>query len=119
MDHAKLKEMRKRLATEQAREKALRDQIADMQRDHAVQLDRVLKLKKQIAALTPTELELTEHAMLRYLMRTLQIEETDIQEKIITDTLRHQVNVLGGTGKFPVADGFKAVIRDNKIVTIY
>lgn len=76
------------------------------------------KINKEISTIKKnSKLILSEHAMLRYIERSLKINLKDIEAEIITDNLRTQYKVLGN-GKYPIGNGCKAVIRDNVIVTV-
>lgn len=76
------------------------------------------KINKEIISIKKNnKLILSEHAILRYLERSLKIDLKDIEAEIITDNLRTQHRMLGN-GKYPIGNGCKAVIRDNVIVTI-
>ena len=76
------------------------------------------KINKEISTIKKnSKLILSEHAMLRYLERSIKINLKDIEAEIITDNLRTQYKVLGN-GKYPIGNGCKAVIRDNVVLTI-
>lgn len=75
-------------------------------------------LETQIKELQEKELQVTEHALLRYCERILGIDIEAIKELIKSQEIKQQVEVLGINGKFVHPDGFRVVIKDNKIITI-
>lgn len=59
------------------------------------------KINKEISSIKKnSKLILSEHAMLRYLERSLKIDLKDIEAEIITDNLRTQYKMLGNGIKF-------------------
>lgn len=63
-------------------------------------------------------LQVSDHALVRYLERVKGLDREAIEAEMITDDLVEQVRVLGGNGKF-VSEGRRVIIRDFLIVTIY
>ena len=59
----------------------------------------------------------SEHAMLRYIERVLGINLKEIEKCILTDEVKEQYKIVGN-GRFPINDEFRALIRDNVVVTI-
>lgn len=59
----------------------------------------------------------SEHAILRYLERTMGLDIKAIEKEILTDETLKQYRTLGN-GKYPVENGCKAVIKDNVVITI-
>ena len=59
----------------------------------------------------------SEHAILRYLERTMELDIKAIEKEILTDETLKQYRTLGN-GKYPVANGYKAIIKDNVVITI-
>ena len=68
------------------------------------------KLKEQ------KEIVISEHAMLRYIERELNIDLNEIKERILTDRLINSIQTCGN-GKYPIGNA-KAVVKNNIIVTI-
>jgi predicted nuclease with TOPRIM domain len=60
--------------------------------------------------------EISEHAILRYLERIEGVDIEEVRKKILPPEVREQIQILG-SGVFPVA-GFKLRARDNVIVTV-
>lgn len=59
----------------------------------------------------------SEHAILRYLERTMGLDIKAIEKEILTDETLKQYRTLGN-GKYPVENGCKAVIKDNVVITV-
>ena len=76
-------------------------------------------LEKDIKEMTTAKQELivTEHAILRYLERSLCINIEEIKSKIASESVRSQFAILG-SGQYPIVGGLKAVVKGNTIVTV-
>ena len=87
------------------------------------ELDELLfkenSLKKEIKDLkmSSSDIIISEHAILRYIERVLNIDIEQIKSKIQESIEIDQIKVLGN-GIYPITDSTKAVIRNNVIVTI-
>ena len=81
--------------------------------------DKRTKLNNEIQQLgmLSEEVVVTEHAMLRYLERALNIDLNGVKKAILTDALLASIAVCR-SGKFPIAQGIKAVVKNNVVITI-
>ena len=70
-----------------------------------------------IEALKEKEVIVTEHAVLRFLERKFKLDIDEIKTEIFPENVRAQHKALG-SGKFPIANGLKAVIKNNSVVTV-
>lgn len=59
----------------------------------------------------------TEHAILRYAERVLNLDTDDIVEKILTQKTKDLIKELGHTGTYP-CEGFRIRVCENRVVTI-
>ena len=59
----------------------------------------------------------TEHAMLRYLERTNGLDREEITKAILLPETIEQIRTLG-SGKYPIGNGLKAVVKGNTVVSI-
>ena len=59
----------------------------------------------------------SEHAVLRYLERTMELDLKAVENEILSKEVVSQYRTLGN-GKYPVSNGCKAVIKDNVVLTI-
>lgn len=73
--------------------------------------DELKKLK------TGNKIIVSEHAVLRYLERTMELDLKAVENEILTEETLRQYRTLGN-GKYPVSNGCKAVIKDNVVLTI-
>lgn len=73
--------------------------------------DELKKLK------TGNKIIVSEHAVLRYLERTMELDLKAVENEILTEETLRQYRTLGN-GKYPVSNGCKAVIKDNIVLTI-
>ena len=73
-------------------------------------------IKKQIENLTK-DFTVSEHALLRYIEKTYNINLNDISNNILKNESLEKYDLFGN-GEYPIAKGMKAVIKDKVIVTI-
>lgn len=66
---------------------------------------------------TGNKIIVSEHAVLRYLERTMELDLKAVESEILTEETIKQYKTLGN-GKYPVSNGCKAVIKDNVVLTI-
>ena len=66
---------------------------------------------------TGNKIIVSEHAVLRYLERTMELDLKAVENEILTEETVKQYRMLGN-GKYPVSNGCKAVIKDNVVLTI-
>lgn len=66
---------------------------------------------------TGNKIIVSEHAVLRYLERTMELDLKAVENKILSEEVVSQYKTLGN-GKYPVSNGCKAVIKDNVVLTI-
>lgn len=64
------------------------------------------------------QLKVSDHAMLRYLERVLEIDLKQIEGYILSENIKSMVSKLGTSGKFPHENGFQVVIKNNIVTTI-
>lgn len=75
-------------------------------------------IKEKISKLTSnTEIIISEHALLRYVERVLNIDIEEISNSILTDQFKTLVYTLGD-GKIPLNNDFTAIVKDNVVTTI-
>ena len=83
----------------------------DLEAEIAELKEELKKLKKG------NKIIVLEHAMLWYIERVLGIDLKEIERRILTDEVKEQYKIVGN-GRFPINDEFRALIRDNVVVTI-
>lgn len=63
------------------------------------------------------DFDVRDHAIVRYLERTGQIDVEKLKEEILSDRIVEQARVLGN-GHYPIRSGLIAVIKDKNVVTV-
>lgn len=109
------KKLESYLSILKGQQNALKAQISDLNRQLTEKEKSIAATTASIKALAPSELEVTDHALLRYLERHEDIDLDEIREMIIGD-LSESVGFFGN-GTFPI-NGLQAVVRNNKVITI-
>ena len=66
---------------------------------------------------TGNKIIVSEHAVLRYLERTMELDLKAVENEILSKEVVSQYRTLGN-GKYPVSNGYKAVLKDNVVLTI-
>ena len=89
----------------------LNNKLQSAERNLGKILEEIKKLKEG------SKIIVSEHAMLRYIERVLGIDLKEIERRILTDEVKEQYKIVGN-GRFPINDEFRALIRDNVVVTI-
>ncbi len=65
------------------------------------------------------EVEVTDHAIVRYLERVMQLDISSIREKILTEEFMKQYKFLAGSGgEYTSGENFSLVVYKHRIVTI-
>jgi len=77
----------------------------------------IIATEKEIYKLESIGPIVSEHAILRYLERIMNIDISEIKDKILDGGIYEQVKTLS-SGHFVSANGFKVVSRNNVIVTV-
>ncbi len=115
-----LKMLESQLAQLEGERTGLRSQVDSIQSKLTLNKNSIHLVKTKIYDLTKpylSEVQCSEHALLRYCERVLGINLQEAKTKILNEKLISTVNVLGGTGVYPVED-FKVKMVDKMIVTI-
>ena len=63
------------------------------------------------------DLHITDHAVVRYLERVLNIEIDELKKTIISDKLRALI-MSTGDGCYPVGNGQVAVVQNSRVITV-
>lgn len=94
------------------RERQLVDErLAVAERNLRKTEDELKKMK------TGNKIIVSEHAVLRYLQRIMELDLKAVENEILTDETLKQYRTLGN-GKYPISNGCKAVIKDNVVITV-
>lgn len=113
-----LKQLNSQLQKAQGEREALKSEIGSKQRELQIKESSILDLKKQICRLQSSKNPIvSEHALLRYFERVLGYDLDEIKSDILTESVRQQLDVVGGNGKFPNKDHF-AVVKNYTVITV-
>lgn len=99
--------VRKELADKQEELTKLRNETAGIDR----QINEILSSDKPLVV--------TEHAILRFLERVVGFNLDELKNQILPDEIESRIKSMGSlSGKFPVSDTHRVVVRNRQIVTI-
>jgi len=116
---AELKGLETRRNELQAKRKLLNIEITDKQKESAAIKKKIDFLQREIERLkkkTPSNIVISEHAMLRYIERVLGIDLTELQNKIVPPDKLDEIKLIGN-GTFSIND-HKVTVKDGVIVTV-
>ncbi len=112
-----LKQLQTRLSKLQAEEEFLKIDSKEAQRKLSQCQARMAKVKEEMDTLKEVELIVSEHAVLRYMERAMDMNIDMIKEAIQNNKMIKSAHSMGD-GKYPMGDGLKAVIKDGVVVSI-
>ena len=115
-----IKQLNSQLSILSGKRNALVVNCTEIQKELSENKLKIKKIQQKINTLTDItnqELTISEHALLRYCERVLNIDIEDIKSKIITEELKKLIKQLGSTGIYPL-NNCKLKIINNTIVTI-
>lgn len=100
----------------------LKKQVLDAQRELSKVNKRLEEVNKKVKTITGSEIQVSEHAIVRFQERISLVQPTDVHEIIVTEKLREMVDTLGD-GQYPLEDAegkpYYCVIRDNVVITVF
>jgi chromosome segregation ATPase len=111
-----LKQLQTRRRELELKSDQLKSDLAEINRSYQKVRDDLAAIASQIERETAVPL-VTEHAVLRYAERVLGVDTEDIKSRILTQDLAGKIKSLG-SGKYPIGDGRRAVVKGNVIVSI-
>jgi len=113
-----IKGLRTQITEMQGDLEALKIKMTDAQRDFQAKNNRIEALKTKINLLSVDKTpRVSEHAMLRYFERVLEIDLKTIEELILNEEVLSMVDVMGGNGGFPNTN-FKVLMKNYTVTTI-
>lgn len=99
----------------------LQKDISEIEEEMDKKANQATSLSKQIQKLKDKNKDIivSEHALLRYLERSMNIDLDDVRDKILTDEIKDLVEALGDSGTYPInGSNCRAKIVDRTIVTV-
>lgn len=117
---SKIKHLRSQLKDMIPEAEVLKNDYINRQKLYSNKVNQIKQIKKQIEDLENVkDIQLSEHAILRYLERVEGFDIDKIQNIIITEELKEQVETLGGNGVFPLGKTGNTIrLKNYTIVTI-
>ena len=115
-----IKQLNSQLNVLEGNRKALNIQCSQIQQnlsENKKQINILINNIKKLELQESQELNVTEHALLRYCERVLGINIEEIKEELLSDNIKNLVNTLGSTGVYPYKE-FKLKIINNSIITL-
>lgn len=116
-----LKELQSILNNAQAEKKAIEEKIKELETAKASLSTTISNLNESIKSYTNRQKDLivSEHAILRYLLRVQGLDIAQVARDLVPDRIKEQIKMLGN-GTYPIPEkGFKIVVKENVIVTIH
>lgn len=120
-DDREIKQLNTKLHTLQDEEHQLKLAAKEANSKWNLKQNEIREIKAKIRALeggVSANIQLTEHAICRYLERVKGITPDDIIGEILTEDVLKIIETLGPNGKYPIKGGYRLVLKNNKIVTI-
>lgn len=113
-----VKELKSQLTKKQGELDAIKIEMVTRQKEYESKKKIVDELSIKIEKLEkPTNPEISEHAILRYVERVMGINIDDIKKEILSEEVLDLIDKLGGNGTYPTKD-FRVVMKDNVVVTV-
>ena len=92
-------------------------EIKEKQKSLSKKMSVIDKLKNELNGLKIVDV--SDHAIVRYMERSISVDVDEIKDSIIGDEFVSMVGKYCGKGKFPLKNGMTAVVENYVIVTIY
>lgn len=100
---------------------AMREQVVKLQEQLAMNKQKIIELqnKEGIVHLNIKEVEIADHAILRYCERILYINIEKIRKSLVTSPrLKELMKVAGYSGEFLIEDNVRVMLKDKMIITV-
>ena len=91
--------------------------VRDLQKGLAALRKRRDSIEKEISRLKAKAPVVSEHALLRYIERSMGVNLEEIKNLILSRDVTAMISSLGN-GTYPIPGGLKAVVRENTIISI-
>jgi len=124
MKSEKLKGLQVRLAKKQAEYDVKSQEQNDLYKQCVILKGDIKQLEHQIGSLTTKELVMSEHAILRFYERKLELSRQQVEDEVLNmpDGMGCSIKEYHqqlGSGDYPIGKtGLRAVIKKNVVVTI-
>ena len=119
--HITAKEIQSQISKKRGEIDALKLEIGQKQKELSLKEKQLEELNNRLNKMFvgSTQLQATEHSMLRFLERVKGLDLREVEKEMLSDPkLIEAINTLGGNGTFPYKNQFQFVIRNNSIITV-
>ena len=124
-DNTTLKQLKTQQAKLMGSIEAVKVEVANLQKDLSSKQKAVQEIQKKIYQLEhPTEISISEHAIVRFFERIQGYDPEEVKRNILTEKVRQLINELGPNGTYPTGQHdnkgieYRVKVVDNVIVTI-
>lgn len=94
----------------------IRADIEHMQDKLSIEIKRLNNINNKIKQKQNSKIHITEHAILQYISRVLEIDIEALKKNIMPETIRKLIEQLGD-GVYPVGD-FKLKVLNRSVITV-
>ena len=115
----RLNNLHKTLRADQKEIRRLDEEVESLQNQRRDARERVRKSEARIKILNNDKPIVTQHAVYRYLQRSVGMNISEIHEQMLTPTALDLMDKMAwADGKYPTGDGTQLVLKDGAIVTV-
>lgn len=113
----------KKLNTELRLLKEHSTKLKDSMREHQQNYNKYVKLVKEKEAEINSfnkskDIVISEHSVLRFLDRVLEVDLEEIEKKMLTPFVKQAIELAGGTTNVVTPEGWKFIVKDYVIITV-
>lgn len=115
-----VKQLNERLKKERQKAELLRFEILPIQQELSKSLLNIKELEEKIKEISKIDLQVSDHAIVRYFERVLRYNIEDVKSSILTDEIRAYNDTMGN-GKYPVKygdDEYQVVVKNGSLITV-
>ena len=114
----KIKNLQVQLNKLEGERQALKIQLSNTQKEYQLKQKTIKSIQNKIVKYNSKDnIEVSEHAIIRYFERVLGYDIEQIKSKILTNEIISLTQTLGGNGSYP-NDGFKIILKNFTVVTL-
>jgi predicted transcriptional regulator len=106
-----------KLAQLQVQQKDLSEQQRNVYSSLQKVNNEINQIQHEIEKQISSKPQISDHALLRYLERTEQINIEQLKDQLLTPKLVEIINTFH-SGRFPISNDLQAIVKNNTITTI-
>ena len=116
-DSQRLKSLQSRSAILSQECSNLSHRVKQLQDEWSKKLSQLKAMESEIAQICRKDPIVSEHALIRYLERAMDLDLEQLKSEILTPEVTKQIKIMGN-GKFPLGNGLRVVVKDNVVTTV-